>query len=96
MREDPASVNRLCDQWEVPRCTPLYWASWTQIGTIDGQQRLDESKRLDLVKYLLDHGAEPNIVAGDGRTPLDVATAAKSKRIIELLEAHGARRGEEL
>ena len=96
VREDPASVNRLCDQWEVPRCTPLYWAAWTQIGDVDGRHPLDESKRLELVRFLLDHGADPNIVAGDGRTPLDVAVAAKADRIAELLVAHGARRADEL
>ena len=96
VREDPASVNRLCDQWEVPRCTPLYWASWTQIGDVDGQHRLDESNRLELVRFLLDHGADPNIVAGDGRTPLDVATSAKAERIAALLTEHGARRADQL
>jgi len=96
LREDPTSINSLCDQWEVPRCTPLYWAAWPQIGDVDGQHHLDEGKRLDLVRYLLDHGADPNIVAGDGRAPLDVATAAKSDRIAELLIAHGARPGDDL
>ena len=96
VRADPASVNRLSDQWEVPRCTPLYWAAWPQIGDVDGQHHLDESKRLELVRFLLDHGADPNIVAGDGRAPLDVATAAKAERIAELLIAYGARRANDL
>ena len=96
VREDPASVNRLCDQWEVPRCPPLYWASWTQIGDVDGQHRLDESERLHLVRFLLDHGADPNIVAGDGRAPLDVAVAANARRIASILIAHGARSADDL
>ena len=96
VREDPASVNRLRDQWEVPRCTPLYWAAWTQIGDVDGQHEVDEVKRLELVGFLLDHGADPNIVAGDGRTPLDVATAAKASRIVALLSAHGAKSAHDL
>jgi hypothetical protein len=96
IRDDPASVNRLCDQWEVPRCPPLYWASWPQIGNVDGQHQLDESKRLELVRFLLDHGADPNIVAGDGRAPLDVAIAAKAVRIAELLRTRGARPGDDL
>ena len=96
LREDPASVNQLRDQWEVPRCTPLYWAAWTQIGDVDGQHHLDESRRFTLVRFLLEHGADPNIVAGDGRTPLDVATAAKATRIVALLREQGARPGNEL
>ena len=96
VREDPASVNRLCDQWEVPRCPPLYWAACTQIGDVDAQHPLDESRRLELVRFLLDHGADPNIVAGDGRTPLDVATATKAGRIVELLAAHGGKHGIDL
>ena len=96
LREDPASVNRLCNHWEVPRCTPLYWAAWTQIGDVDGQHTVDEAKRLELVGFLLDHGADPNVVAGDGRAPLDVAIAAKAERIAALLTAHGAKRGEDL
>ena len=96
LREDPASVNRLCDQWEVPRCTPLYWAAWTQIGDVDGQHKVGEAKRLELVSFLLDHGADPNIVAGDGRTPLDVATAAKADRIVALLTERGGRHSDDL
>ena len=96
VREDPSAVNRLCDQWEVPRCTPLYWAAWTQIGDVDGRHQLDEGKRLELVRFLLDHGADPNIVAGDGRTPLDVATSANAERIAALLTEHGARRADQL
>lgn len=96
LHEDAASVNRRGDQWEVPSCTPLYWASWTQIGDVDGQHQLDESRRLELVALLLDRGGDPNIVAGDGRTPLDVATAAKAERIATLLTERGGRRGGEL
>jgi len=96
LRENPSSVNLQRDHWEVPRSTPLYWAAWTHIHDVDGRHDLDESHRLGLVRLLLDHGADPNILSGDGSSPLDVALAAGAMQIAELLEAHGAQRGEEL
>ena len=41
---------------------------------------------------LLDHGADVNIVAGNGMTPLDVADANGSSDVVAVLVAHGARR----
>ena len=96
LREDPASVNTRCDQWEAPQCTPLYWAAWTRISDVDGPHELDESKRTDLVRVLLDHGADPNIVAGDGYAPLDVAIAAHATSIAALIESRGGKRAQEL
>ena len=96
LREDPASVNKRCDQWEAPQCTPLYWAAWTKISDVDGPHQLDESKRIGLVRMLLDHGADPNIVAGDGYAPLDVAITADAKEIAALIESRGGKRAAEL
>ncbi|HEY7233828.1 MAG TPA: ankyrin repeat domain-containing protein [Gemmatimonadaceae bacterium] len=96
LREDPASVNRRLDQWEAPRCTPLYWAAWTRISDVDGAHELDETYRLGLVRLLLDKGADPNIVAGDGNTPLDVANTAGAKRIAALIESVGGKLAAEL
>jgi ankyrin repeat protein len=45
---------------------------------------------------LLDHGADPNIVAGDGHTALDVATASGVASIVALLESRGAKRAADL
>jgi ankyrin repeat protein len=96
LREDPASVNQRCDQWEAPQCTPLYWAAWTRISDVDGTHELDQAKRIGLVRLLLDHGADPNIVAGDGYAPLDVAISAGATDIAALIEGRGGKRASEL
>lgn len=50
-----------------------------------------------IVKYLLEHGAEPNISDNDGDSPLDVAKYSSLFRvhgdteIVDLLVAHGAK-----
>ena len=87
--ENPVSVNARVDQWDAPRSTPLYWAAWNRIYDIDGPQYWDEPSRLDLVRFLLDHGADPNIVAGDGHTALDVARTAGVKSIEALIRERG-------
>lgn len=92
LREDPASVNRRIDMWETPQSTPLYWAAWPRIQDVDGEHAWDESSRVELVRLLLDHGADPNIVAGDGYTALDVAITARADRIAALLVSRGGMR----
>jgi len=96
IREDPASVNKRLDQWEAPQCTPLYWASWTKIYDNEGEHSFDEADKEFLVRLLLDHGADPNIVAGDGYAPLDVARYSGASRIAALLEERGAKPASEL
>ncbi|HEU4994278.1 MAG TPA: ankyrin repeat domain-containing protein [Gemmatimonadaceae bacterium] len=96
LREDPASANRRVDQWETPRSTALYWAAWTRISDVDGEHAWDKSSREDLVRMLLQHGADPNIVAGDGYTALDVAITAGAEGSAELIRAAGGRRSEDL
>jgi Ankyrin repeats (3 copies)/Ankyrin repeats (many copies) len=92
LNEDPASVNRRIDQWDVPQSTPLHWAAWLGIEDVDGLHSHDEIRREELVRLLLQKGADPNIVAGNGRTALDMAEACGATRIAALLEQHGGRR----
>ena len=96
LREDPSSVNRRLDYWETPQSTPLYWAAWTKIHDVDGEHSWNESERKSLVELLLDHGADPNIVAGDGYTALDVARTAGAGRIAALIQERGGKSGAEL
>ena len=96
LREDPASVNKRVDHWDVPQSTPLYWSAWTEISDIDGRRKVDETERLKTVTLLLDSGANPNIVAGDGHTALDVAKAAGAARIAALIESRGGKRAADL
>jgi len=92
LSEDPASVNRQIDQWEMPRCTPLHWAAWLRIEDVAGMHSHDETRREELVRLLLQKGADPNIVAGNGVTALDMADACGATRITALLEQHGGKR----
>ncbi|MPZ20686.1 MAG: hypothetical protein GEV06_22665 [Luteitalea sp.] len=96
LREDPASINKRLDQWELLQCTPLHWAAWVQIEDVDGIHQLDPSKREELVELLLEKGANPNIVAGNGVTALDVAHAAHATGIAALLERRGGKRAVDL
>ena len=92
LREDPASVNQQLDQWEIPQSTPLHWAAWTYVEDVDGRHSLDPARRQELVAILLDNGANPNIIAGNGMTPLDIAYASDAPGIVALLEQHGGKR----
>jgi hypothetical protein len=96
LQEDPASINKRLDQWEFLQCAPLHWAACVQIEDVDGIHPLASSKRAELVELLLEKGADPNIVAGNGITALDVAHAGRARRIAELLERRGGRRAVDL
>jgi ankyrin repeat protein len=96
LREDPSSINKRCDHWEIPQCTPLHWAAWTHVEDVDGMHSHDEARRKELVQILLDRGAEVNIVAGNGCTALDIAEAAKAKSIAQFLREHGGKHAAEL
>ncbi len=90
--EDPACVNKRLDQWEMPQCTPLHWAAWLHVEDVDGLHSHDAARREDLVRLLLQKGADPNVVAGNGLTALDVADACGATGIAALLEQHGGKR----
>jgi len=96
LRENPASINSLLDQWDIPQCTPLHWAAWLQYEDEDGTHSHDPVRREALVTLLLDTGADPNIVAGNGMTPLDIAIASGAHGIAALLEQRGAKRAVDL
>jgi len=96
IKEDPASVNESIDMWDVPQSTPLYWAAWNSISDVDGEHPWTEESRLTLVRLLLDNGADPNIVAGDGYTALDVARTAGMSRVAALIQERGGKSTSEL
>lgn len=78
LREAPTAVDVRRDQWDLPRATALHCAART--------------KRTGMAQLLLEHGAEPNALAGNGLTPLDVAEFAGARGVVRLLEQHGGRR----
>jgi hypothetical protein len=96
LREDPSSVNRQIDHWEIPRSTALHWAAWPSVNDVEGTQVFDPAERERLVTMLLDAGADPNLVAGNGMTALDIALAGEADRVAALLRSRGASRAAEL
>ncbi|AZN41601.1 ankyrin repeat domain-containing protein [Paenibacillus albus] len=66
--------------------TPLHAAVDISIdGTIQtGGKPGDEPT--EIIKYLLDNGADRNILNRNGQTPLDIAKAYKSKKIIDFFD----------
>ena len=82
LREDPALVNSRLDQWHMPQCTPLHCAAATN--------------REDLVRLLLNSDANPNILAGNGMTPLDIAEVQHATGVATLITERGGRRATEL
>jgi ankyrin repeat protein len=53
----------------------------------------DPDARHEIVKLLLEHGADPNARQGSGETALEAAEQHEDERLRELLLAHGALRG---
>lgn len=96
LREDPASINGRIDQWDIPACTPLHWAAWPYVEDVNGRHAHDRSAREQLVSMLLEHGADPNLVAGNGCTALDVALAGGAEGIVALLKRHGGKQAADL
>ena len=78
LREHPSSVNLQRDHAELPRCTPLHCAAF--------------SNRADLAALLLERGGDPNLLAGNGWTALDVADLEGAAAVSTLLEQHGGKR----
>jgi hypothetical protein len=76
LREDPASVNRQIDHWDIPLGTALHWAA--SMG------------RVEAARILLRNGADPDILAGNGLAPLEIADANGADAVAALLEERGA------
>lgn len=44
-----------------------------------------------VVEYLIEHGANPNWIGYDGKTPLDAARQSGASELVQWLEGHIAR-----
>ncbi|AIE86829.1 ankyrin repeat domain-containing protein [Fimbriimonas ginsengisoli] len=81
LSENPASVNERQDQWRIPRATPLHCAAY--------------ANKVDMVRLLLDRGADPTLRAGNGQTPREIAASAMAVEAERLLSAAGVGTGSE-
>ena len=79
--ELPSSIHARRRQWDLPEATPLHCAVL--------------ATRQDVVAFLLDRGADPTAVAGNGVTALDVAEFQGATQIARLLEERGGTRSSE-
>jgi ankyrin repeat protein len=75
-------VDDAIDQWQIPRATPLHFAAHVREPAI--------------ATLLLDAGAQPNVLAGDGRTALDIADARSAFEVAKRLAARGGVRAVDL
>ena len=82
LREDHRSVNKRLDLMTFPRATPLFMAA-----LYDHE---------DVAKLLLDEGANPNVIAGNGQTPLDVAEQHDAAVVARLIRERGGKRAVDL
>jgi len=82
LREDPASVNRLIDDSDLSRSTPLH-----------GAAALD---REAMAKLLLAAPTRTNILVGNGRTALDLAEQAGADGVVRLIGQHSGKRSADL
>ncbi len=80
--ERAESVHDAIDQWQLPRATPLHFAA--------------HMRALEIATLLLDAGAQPSTLAGDGRTALDIAEARGAVEMARCLLARGGLRAGEL
>lgn len=72
LREKPESVDARIDQWDIPQSTALHWAA--AIG------------RLEMASLLLDSGAAPDLLAGNGMSAQDLAAAQGHAELVALIE----------
>jgi ankyrin repeat protein len=82
LREDPAAVNQCIDHWEIPQAAAIHWAA--------------AFNREEIAALLLDKGADPNILGGNGLTALDVAVEQQANAVVALLMRHGGKRSADL
>jgi hypothetical protein len=85
----PDLVNHGADLNEMVGATPLHMAIAVFTRGTEGKPRLAKQRR-DVVRVMLELGADPNVAAFDKTTPLHIALKKEYFEAFELLVQHGA------
>ena len=70
--------------------TPLTRALWHLDGRLGSNT--SRAQGVEMVRILIENGADPNIPNASGRVPLDLAHDIYDEQLIEMLKKAGARR----
>ena len=77
------------NQYSEYGCTPLEYVVDSEC---DGARQAGSTPDLEIIRYLLENGANPTIKNSDNETPMDIAKLYSMQPVIDLLESHSQKK----